>query len=86
MDAISLRMSSDLLPSAKTPVDIEGSRVAAALGLDVERFRQLMDNMKIDVLCERGTGEDTGKLRVTFYFSGKRARFLFDRQEWTVQA
>ena len=76
-----------LLPSsAKAPVEIDGSRVAVALDLELARFRQLMDNQKIDVLCERGTGEDLGKLRVTFYYSGHRARFLFDRQEWTIQA
>ena len=75
-----------LLPSTKSPVDIEGSRVALALELEVERFRQLMDSQKIDVLCERGTGEDMGKLRATFYYNGKRARFVFDGQEWTIQA
>ena len=72
-------------PSSKMPVEIDGALVAAALDLEVDRFRQLMDGQKIDLLCERGTGDDTGKLRVTFYFSGRRARFMFDRQQWRVQ-
>ena len=75
-----------LPPSAKAPVEIDGSRVAVALDLELAGFRELMDKQKIDVLCERGTGEDLGQLRVTFYYSGRRARFLFDRQEWTIQA
>ena len=75
-----------LSPSSKMPVEIDGALVATALDLDVDRFRELMDGQKIDLLCERGTGDDTGKLRVTFYYSGRRARFMFDRQQWTVQA
>ena len=67
-------------------MEIDGSRVAVALELELANFRQLMDNQKIDVLCERGTGEDLGKLRVTFYYGARRARFLFDRHEWTIQA
>ena len=73
-------------PSSKMPVEIDGALVAAALGLEVDRFRQLMDGQKIDLLCERGTGDDIGKLRVTFYYSGRRARFMFDRQQWRAQA
>ena len=73
-------------PSSKMPVEIDGALVAAALGLEVDRFRQLMDGQKIDLLCERGTGDDIGKLRVTFYYSGRRTRFMFDRQQWRAQA
>ena len=75
-----------LSPSSKMPVEIDGALVATALDLDVDRFRELLDGQKIDLQCERGTGDDTGKLRVTFYYSGRRARFMFDRKQWTVQA
>ncbi len=49
-----------LSPSSKMPVEIDGALVATALDLDVDRFRELMDGQKIDLLCERGTGDDTG--------------------------
>ena len=34
----------------------------------------------IDRLCERGTGEDAGLYRATFYHGTKRARVVVDRQ------
>lgn len=67
-------------------MEIDGQRVAEALQLEVARFRTLMDGQKIDVLCERGTGEDLGKLRVTFYYAGRRARFVREERVWTLQA
>lgn len=60
-------------------IHIEGALVAQALGLDVDTFRQRMDNKQISQLCERGTGEDLGLFRTTFYYQGKRARFVVDR-------
>ena len=62
------------------PLEIDGARVAERIGLDVAAFRQLMDDGKIAVLCERGTGEDAGLYRATFYHGTKRARVVVDRQ------
>lgn len=59
---------------------MDGAAVARALNLDVAAFRQLMDAGKITVLCERGTGEDEGTWRVSFYHDGRRARFVLDAQ------
>jgi hypothetical protein len=59
-------------------IAIDGELVARALGLDTAAFRQLMDDRKIAVLCERGTGEDAGLYRATFYFDGRRARLVVD--------
>ena len=39
-----------------------------------------MDAGKITLLCERGTGEDEGTWRVSFYHDGRRARFVVDAQ------
>lgn len=61
-----------------SPLEIDGARVAERIGLDVAAFRQLMDDGKIAVLCERGTGEDAGTWRATFYYGRQRARFLID--------
>lgn len=62
------------------PIEVDGAAVARALNLDVAAFRQLMDAGKITVLCERGTGEDEGTWRVSFYHDGRRARFVLDAQ------
>ena len=61
------------------PIEIEGTLVARELGLEVDEFRRLMEIRKIKVLCERGTGEDAGFYRATFYHGDQRARFIIDR-------
>lgn len=61
-----------------TPIAVDGGAVARELDLDVAVFRQLMDAEKITVLCERGTGEDEGTWRVSFYHDDRRARFIVD--------
>ncbi len=63
---------------AQPSIDIDGALVAEKLGLPVEDFRQLMQDGKIKVLCERGTGEDTGRWRASFYYNHQRARFIVD--------
>jgi len=60
-------------------IEIEGALVARELGLEVDEFRRLMEIRKIKVLCERGTGEDAGRYRATFYHGERRARFIVDR-------
>lgn len=66
----------DLNPSHT--VEIDGALVAAALGLAVPEFQQLMEHRKITVLCERGTGEHAGLYRASFYHEGKRVRLVVD--------
>jgi len=59
-------------------IAIDGDTVARALGLEVAAFRKLMDERKIAVLCERGTDEDEGLYRATFYHGPHRARLVVD--------
>ena len=59
-------------------IEIDGDLVARGLGMDVARFRELMANRKISVLCERGTGEDAGLYRASFYHEGRRMRLVVD--------
>lgn len=61
-------------------IDIDGSLVAEHLHLEVAEFRRLMADGKITVLCERGTGDDIGRWRASFYYGGHRARFIVDDQ------
>lgn len=72
-------MSDYAAPTASPALEIDGARVARELGIEVSEFRQLMDDKRIAVLCERGTGEDEGTWRASFYLGKKRARFMFDR-------
>ncbi|HET6435922.1 MAG TPA: DUF6522 family protein [Xanthomonadaceae bacterium] len=70
------RIPLELNPSLEIPID--GTLVARTLGLDVASFRRLMDERRITVLCERGTGEDAGLYRASFYHEGRRARLVVD--------
>ena len=59
-------------------LEIDGAMVARELGLETGQFRQLMADGKISVLCEKGTGEDNGTWRASFYHGKRRARFVVD--------
>ena len=59
-------------------VEIDGALVARGLGLEVEAFRKLMDDRKLTVLCERGTGEDAGLYRASFFYGDRRVRLVVD--------
>lgn len=66
----------DLNPS--NDIEIDGEFVAHGLGLTISRFQQLMEQRKITMLCERGTDEDAGLYRASFYHEGKRVRLVVD--------
>lgn len=68
----------DLNPALE--IEIDAAPIAAALGLRQDAFLRLLEQRKIDRLCERGTGEDAGLYRATFYHGTKRARVVVDRQ------
>ena len=59
-------------------IEIDAAIVARGLGMDVARFRQLMDQHKITLLCERGTGADAGLFRASFHHAGRRVRLVVD--------
>lgn len=61
-------------------IEVDGARVAALLGLEVDEFRRLMAANRIAVLCERGTDDDAGRWRATFYHGERRARLLLDAE------
>lgn len=70
----------DTASPASPQIEIDGALVARDLGLEVGRFRELMAQRKIAVLCERGTGDDAGLYRATFYYGSKRVRLVVDEQ------
>lgn len=59
-------------------VEIDAALVADGLDLDVAEFRRLMEQRRISVLCERGTGEDAGLYRASFYYGERRVRLVVD--------
>lgn len=78
-DPISLQLAD------RQDIEVDGTLVAGGLGLDVDRFRELMAVRKISVLCERGTGEDAGLYRASFYYQGRRMRLVVDAQGRPVE-
>lgn len=64
--------------SSARAVEIDGALVARGLGLETDAFRKLMADRQVTVLCERGTGEDAGFYRASFYYAGKRVRLVVD--------
>lgn len=70
------------IPIALNPthtIEIDGGLIARALGLDQDTFFRLLAQRKISQLCERGTGEDEGMFRASFYHHHIRARIVVDR-------
>ena len=68
-----------LQPAQRGPsIEVDAARIAPGLGLDVTAFRQLMADRKVTVLCERGTGEDAGLWRASFYYGDRRVRLVVD--------
>lgn len=59
-------------------IGIDGAQVARGFGLDVDTFRRLMEERAITLLCERGTGEDAGLYRASFYHGATRVRMVVD--------
>lgn len=70
----------------KVLIEMEGALIASRLDLEVHEFRQLMEQRRITVLCERGTGVDVGRYRATFYYGKRRARFVLDQHGRVLSA
>ena len=63
---------------SRRAIEIDGTLVARALGLEPAAFKRLMDLQRITVLCERGTGDEAGLYRASYYYKGTRARLVID--------
>ena len=70
-----------LTPTKRTPlpsIEVDSTLIASGLGLEPAEFKRLLDTGKIRVLCERGTGEDAGSYRASYYLGDRRVRLLVD--------
>lgn len=59
-------------------IEVDSALIAPGLGLEPAEFKRLLDTGKIRVLCERGTGEDAGSYRASYYLGNRRVRLLVD--------
>ena len=62
----------------KPGIEIDAGVIGNGLGMETSQVQSLMQEEKISILCERGTAEDLGCHRVTFYYAGRRFRILID--------
>lgn len=68
-----------LLPEPMPPtVEVDARLVAGGLGLDPAQVPAMVADRRIATLCERGTVEDAGLYRFTFYHRGQRFRLVTD--------
>ena len=59
-------------------IEVEASVIAEGLGLALPQFRADMRAGKITSVAERGTGDDLGRHRLTFFSSHRRFRLVID--------
>ena len=71
--------------AAPASIEVDSALIAPGLDLDVAEFQRLLGIGKIKVLCERGTGEDAGQYRASFYRGDRRVRLLVDASGQPLQ-
>lgn len=75
MDTFKLHPAGKLaLPS----IEVDSALIVPGLGLEPAEFKRLLETGKIRVLCERGTGEDAGSYRASYYLGDRRVRLVVD--------
>jgi uncharacterized protein DUF6522 len=62
----------------KDGFQIDATLLAEEFGLEPSSVPDLLRNGAITSLCERGTGEDEGRHRLTFFHDGRRLRLIVD--------
>ena len=83
----SSRVRHDVSAGAGAPeIHIDAALIASKLGLSTTDFRQQMATGHVAVLCERGTGEDVGHFRATFYYGKRRVRLVVDAAGRPIEA
>lgn len=59
-------------------IEVDSRVVAEGLGIEPNEVEPRRRTGEITSLCERGTGEDAGLVRVTFYLGKRRLRLVVD--------
>lgn len=66
-------------------IEIDARIIAEGLGIAPEDVEPARHAGTVTTLCERGTDEDAGLVRVTFYFGKRRLRLLVDAHGTVLQ-
>ena len=59
-------------------VEVDARPMPSAMSLAPDQVPAMVGDRRIATLCERGTGEDAGLFRFTFYFGTQRFRLVTD--------
>jgi hypothetical protein len=57
-------------------IEVPASVLGKAFGLEAAIIPDLMREGKITSLCEKGEGDDVGRLRLSFFYAGQRLRLI----------
>ena len=66
-------------------IEVEASVIAEGLDLSPSELRRQMREGRITSLSERGTGEDMGRHRLTFFSEHRRFRLVLDDRGAIIQ-
>lgn len=66
-------------------IQVDVTIVAKGLGIEPSLVQERMRDGKITTLCERGTDEDDGRWRLSFFSENRRLRIIVDDQGNVVQ-
>ncbi|MGQ0684139.1 DUF6522 family protein [Bradyrhizobium sp.] len=66
-------------------IEVEASVIAEGLDLTLAQLRRQMRAGRVTSLSERGTGEDAGRHRLTFFSEHRRFRVVVDERGRIVQ-
>lgn len=66
-------------------IGLDAALIAADLGLDCPGVLEAMRVGRLTAVCERGTDEDRGRYRVTFYHGNTRLRLTVDADGQIVE-
>ncbi len=57
-------------------VEVDATLIADAFSLTPNAVQELMREGEITSLCERGEGEDAGRMRLTFWYGDRALRLI----------
>lgn len=66
-------------------IEIDARIIAEGLGMAPDQVEPARQQGTITTLCERGTGDDAGLVRVTFYLGKRRLRLVVDARGSVLQ-
>lgn len=66
-------------------IEIDAATIAEGLNLAPSEVQDLMRRGAITSLCERGSGDDAGRYRLTFFHGGRRLRLVVDEDGRLIQ-